>query len=67
LRSVYAQSLLPDEVIVVDDGSPDNTAHLVAEHFPKVKLIQQENQGYGTSRNRVRRPPPATARLSRRR
>jgi glycosyltransferase involved in cell wall biosynthesis len=51
LQSVYAQSLLPDEVIVVDDGSPDDTARLVAVHFPTVKLIRQKNQGCGMARN----------------
>jgi cellulose synthase/poly-beta-1,6-N-acetylglucosamine synthase-like glycosyltransferase len=51
LRSVYAQSVPPDEVIVVDDGSPDETARFVEEHFPMVRLIRQENQGCGMARN----------------
>jgi hypothetical protein len=35
----------------VIDGSPDDTARLVAEHFPMVMLIRQENQGCGMARN----------------
>jgi len=51
LRSVQAQSVPPDEIIVVDDGSPDGTARLVEEHFPTVKLVRQKNQGCGMARN----------------
>lgn len=36
------------EVIVVDDGSTDDTARIV-KGFPQVKLIQQANQGKGAA------------------
>ena len=40
----------PDyEVIVVDDGSADNTASIVRSH--EVKLIQTENHGLSSARN----------------
>jgi glycosyltransferase involved in cell wall biosynthesis len=49
LESVFAQTLPPYEVIVVDDGSTDASAE-VAGRFP-VTLIRQENRGPGAARN----------------
>ena len=54
LRSVLAQTHTDLEVIVVDDGSPDDVASVVAEfsHDPRVRLIQQTNRGVSAARNR---------------
>jgi glycosyltransferase involved in cell wall biosynthesis len=49
LKSVYAQTLKPEEVIVVDDGSTDNTAALAAELGAKV--ISRPNSGPAAARN----------------
>ena len=49
LQSVFAQTLKPEEVIVVDDGSTDNTAALAAELGAKV--ISQPNGGIAAARN----------------
>lgn len=38
------------EIIVVDDGSPDNVAEVVST-FPAVHLIEQANQGLSAARN----------------
>jgi cellulose synthase/poly-beta-1,6-N-acetylglucosamine synthase-like glycosyltransferase len=38
------------EIIVVDDGSPDQTAN-VAQSFPGIRLISQKNQGPAAARN----------------
>lgn len=52
LSSVYAQTYENIiEVIVVDDGSSDETADVVRSDYPDVMLIQQANAGPASSRN----------------
>lgn len=50
LDSLMAQTVPAEEVIVVDDGSSDDPAAVVAR-YPGVKLVQQENQGLSGARN----------------
>lgn len=52
LESVYAQTLAPFEVIVVDDGSSDDTAEVVRQFEPAVKFIRQDHLGVSAARNR---------------
>jgi glycosyltransferase involved in cell wall biosynthesis len=52
LESILSQRCRASvEVIVVDDGSTDGSALLVAEDFPAVRLIKQENRGVSAARN----------------
>lgn len=50
LRSVRDQSRAADAVVVVDDGSADDPAAVVAR-FPGVRLMRQENRGLAAARN----------------
>jgi glycosyltransferase involved in cell wall biosynthesis len=52
LDSVLQQSLLPDEIIVIDDGSTDASAAMINTEFPQVQYIYQENQGVSAARNK---------------
>lgn len=52
LESVLQQSLVPLDVVVVDDGSSDATL-AVAQGFGRpVRVVHQENGGIGAARNR---------------
>ena len=52
IESVLAQTVSPREIIVVDDGSTDGVADLIASKFPDVKQFVQSNQGVSAARNR---------------
>lgn len=55
LDSVVAQTFVPREIIVIDDGSTDNTVERVrrwqTETKLSVTLLQQANQGVSAARN----------------
>jgi glycosyltransferase involved in cell wall biosynthesis len=51
LRSVIEQTSAVDEIILVDDGSTDDSAAMTAQLFPDVKLIRQSNRGVSAARN----------------
>ncbi len=50
IESVLAQTHSNIEIVVVDDGSPDNASQ-VAKQYPGVRCIRQENKGLAAARN----------------
>lgn len=52
IRSVLAQTDPPDHIIIVDDGSNDETATLAASLDPSVTVVRQSNGGQGCARRR---------------
>jgi len=52
ISSVIAESLPQDEIIVVDDGSADNTPEVVAKFGDSVSYIRMGNARAGAARNR---------------
>ncbi|MBL0738864.1 glycosyltransferase [Flavobacterium sp. GN10] len=57
LDSIKNQTVLPFEIIVIDDGSADNSSIIVEDYIKahsdlKIKLFKKNNGGVSTARNR---------------
>ena len=54
VRSILAQSFKDFELIVVDDGSTDDTAHILSGlDDPRIRVIRQANDGLSGARNKA--------------
>lgn len=51
LDSVFAQEYRDFEVIVVDDGSTDDTADRLRPYLDRIRFVTQANKGPGAARN----------------
>jgi glycosyltransferase involved in cell wall biosynthesis len=49
--SLLAQTRVPDEIVVVDDGSPDDLAAAVSRYGERVTLVRKPNGGAASARN----------------
>jgi glycosyltransferase involved in cell wall biosynthesis len=52
IESVLNQTMPVSEIIVVDDGSRDNTREVIHSYKPRIKYIYQNNAGPAAARNR---------------
>lgn len=54
IESVLAQTFEDFELVIIDDGSTDNSKEIVASHLrdERIRYIHQENRGFSTAINR---------------
>ncbi len=51
IDSVLSQSIPPDEVLIMDDGSTDGTPSILRSYGSRVRVFRQENGGVASGRN----------------
>jgi len=49
LDSVCKQTFSEFEIIVVDDGSTDETAEIIQTQYPNISYVYQSNQGVSSA------------------
>ncbi len=53
IESVFRQTVSPDEILVLDDGSKDDTVSILNSFRPRVTVFQQVNRGVAAARNEL--------------
>lgn len=56
IDSALSQTYQNTEIVIVNDGSTDNSDKIISEYVknnPKIKYIKQENKGLGAARNKA--------------
>lgn len=53
LQTVFQQSVSPIEVLVMDDGSSDATATILATYRDRIHVLRQPNRGVAAARNEL--------------
>jgi glycosyltransferase involved in cell wall biosynthesis len=53
IRSVLRQTLPPERLVIIDDGSRDNSVDVIRSfNDPRIQLVEQKNQGAHVALNR---------------
>jgi glycosyltransferase involved in cell wall biosynthesis len=53
IESVFRQTVPPDEILILDDGSKDDTVSILNSYGPRVTIFQQANRGVAAARNEL--------------
>lgn len=51
LESIYNQTFDNVKIVVVNDGSTDDTANILAKHQERITIVTQDNKGASVARN----------------
>lgn len=51
IESILSQTVKPHEIIVVIDGSPDDSLQIAKLYEPRIKVVNQVNKGLASARN----------------
>ena len=53
IDSVLNQSIVVDEIIIIDDGSNDGTREIIKTKYPEIDYVYQSNKGISAARNKA--------------